>query len=1085
MRKWIVIAAAALAALSCSREKEQELLVEPEGKVEVTFTVTGDQVATKTLGEAHQLETMHIAVFGGSGYLKEYVPATLLSTGTYEYHYYDASHHEQVRPVPEFTYSVYITLSNSSRRVHFIGNGPASIPFGRDYEVLPALLGEKETGYWQVITLDHITALQDAEGNYLTPDGNGRTRVRQQGEAYIPSVELQQAFSRVPLIRNWAKIELRAKPAEQSNFTPISFAVSNVPKQGTLVPYGGVKGFITNYKDLSFEDLRSDEYNYGGNLPASVEFDSYLPSASDFVNFTGGAKRYAENAPADNENYAVYLYERPIPDANIQPSYVIVYGRYYNPDDLSSLTQEEIDAGGALCYYKVDLMTGSEYYPVLRNFKYLVKIDKISARGHATPEEAAAAAGSADVSADINASALPDISDGTRRMAIQPWMAKTFIHQESKQEQLYVTFYNDINGDNPAPNLSLAADSCVTYELIPASAGIVKDVEIGEADADPTHSNYGWRPVSFAIASPDEAAGRTQTLRIKCKVDPNDENESPLYRDVVISLLPTQPMRVRCENSRVLLVTGEKQRVDIDIPDGLVESMFPLHFMIEAQNLTLTPDTSVDDNDLPVISETSIIGDYPSFHFQRTLTWDEYIKLDAKLDLEDESLWRTFSSHFITNCEDSATEVFVSNEFFYTGSASFTNYASFRGSRFTTSVPCEAGRSVTVTSQLMSSSHLSSRVYLDLVGLKPADGSGIEKDADTGEYYFDPSALTMNFNLVTTTDDGEVSVTLRSKDLGYEAATIRPWRFRDMKIVDMATNNNADHKGVQFNQVAFGNVTPLEKNPGLLISYYTDPESYKFLTGNQKLQFSVPASSGVGSVGDWNDNGNISTTAQDYYREKWFNVVAGTDPVSVTLSAAGYKEETVTAPRFKGDIYSLTISSAGDLSSLAGGSLSKKVSSSSNNANLPSSTFNVQLSSITEGKTIEKQDTPDRIVLPAGGQYELEASISSDNGDVYFYYAQIFYHVDGTTAMKPNSYDVDPDPDGSIYSPYLGNNYEYYWNLPYGETAGKLVMKAPSNRDIVITRIVLRGFHGVLNDSGHAGGGDVGFDGDLNNGGNL
>ena len=103
MRKWIVIAAAALAALSCSREKEQELLVEPEGKVEVTFTVTGDQVATKTLGEAHQLETMHIAVFGGSGYLKEYVPATLLSTGTYEYHYYDASHHEQVRPVPEFT----------------------------------------------------------------------------------------------------------------------------------------------------------------------------------------------------------------------------------------------------------------------------------------------------------------------------------------------------------------------------------------------------------------------------------------------------------------------------------------------------------------------------------------------------------------------------------------------------------------------------------------------------------------------------------------------------------------------------------------------------------------------------------------------------------------------------------------------------------------------------------------------------------------------------------------------------------------------------------------------------------------------
>ena len=115
----------------------------------------------------------------------------------------------------------------------------------------------------------------------------------------------------------------------------------------------------------------------------------------------------------------------------------------------------------------------------------------------------------------------------------------------------------------------------------------------------------------------------------------------------------------------------------------------------------------------------------------------------------------------------------------------------------------------------------------------------------------------------------------------------------------------------------------------------------------------------------------------------------------------------------------------------------------------------------------------------------MEASISSDNSDVFFYYAQIFYHVDGAVALKPNLYDVEPDPDGSIYSAYLGNNYEYYWNLPYGETAGKLVMKAPSNRDIVITRIVLRGFHGVLNDSGTAGGGDVGFGGDLNNGGNL
>jgi len=1077
MRKGLFILWAVLCAISCSGLWEQELLpADAEGMVEVTFNVTSGQPGTKALGEAPQLENLYVAVFGGSGYLKDYREAELVGSGTYEYTFKDNEGHDVTKQVPSYTYRVSIALSNSSRRVHFIGNGPASIPFGRDNEVLPSLLGEKETGFWQMITLPNVTAKEDGDGDY-TYQGNKR----QPGDPYDPSNELKAAFTNIPLIRNWAKIILTAHSG--SHFTPHSFAVVHVPKHGTLVPYGGEKGFITNYKDLSFDQLRSPEYNYGGNLPTSVEFDHTLPSADDFVNCTNGVKSYyagEDKAEAEAEAHSVYLYERPVPDANMEPTYVIVYGRYYNPDDTSTLTAEELANGGVDCYYKVDLMAGSEYYPILRNFKYEIQIDKISARGHDTPAAAAAAAGSADVSADVNASSLPDISDGTRRMAIQYWMSKTFIRAEEKKPQLYVVFYDDINGDNPVPNLSAADAGCVTWELIPANAGIVKDVEIGEPVNDPSREDYGWRPISFAIASPEEAIARSQTLRIKCKTNPNDVEESPLYRDVVISLLPTQTMRVSCSNPRVLLANGEAQRVDVAIPDGLVESMFPLYFLIEARNLTLTPDPSQEN--LPVISETSIFGNYPSYHFQRTLTWEEYSALPSKLDYEDETRWRTFSSHFLTNCEDSATEVRVSNEFFYTGSASFTNFASFRGSRFTSSIPCETGRSVTASSQLMSSGHLSSRVYLDLVGLAPADGSGIETDPETGKYYYLPSALTMSFNLVTTTDDGEVSVTLHATELGYEDVTIQPWRFRDMKIMDMATPGGSTHTSSSFNNVAYGNVTPLAKNSGLLVGYFTDPESYSFLTGNQKLKVSVAASSGLGSVNPWDDNGNVSATAQDYYREKWFNVLAGTDPVSVTLSAAGYKEETVTAPRFKGDIYSVTLYNATDLGNLANNQLpAKKV----NISNFPSATFTVQLNSKTEGKTIQKLDSPDRIVLPAGGRYELEASIGSDNSDVYFCYAQIFYYVDGTTTLKPNLYDVEPEPDGSMYYAYLGNNFEYCWNLPFGETDGKLVMKAPSNRDIVITRIVLRGFHGILYNSSTTSGGDMGLGGNLNNGGNL
>ena len=985
-----------------------------------------------------------------------------MSEGTYEYTFKDQNEKDTMKIVPSYTYKVSIALSNSSRRVHFIGNGPASIPFGRDNEVLPTLLGsEGKTGFWQMITLRNVTARQDNAGNYVY-----HGQVRNPEDPYEPSDSLQAAFSHIPLIRNWAKIELNA--ADSSHFTPYSFAVVNVPRQGTLVPYGGEKGFITNYKDLSFDQLRSAEYNYGGNLPTSVEFDHTIPSKQDFLDYTNGVKEYKANAGHDDEDHTVYLYERPVPDANIEPSYVIVYGRYYNPDDTSTLTDPDERKNGVYCFYKVDLMAGSEYYPVLRNFKYEIQIDKISARGHDTPEAAAAAAGSADVSADVNASTLPDISDGTRRMAVQPWMSKTFIEAEDKTEQLYVTFYNDINGDNPAPDLTLVSEGHFTFELIPASAGIILDVEIGEAVTDPDRNDYGWRPVSFAIASPEQATARSQTLRIKCKTRPDDVEESPLYRDVVISLLPTQTMRVSCENPRVLQENGAPQRVDVAIPDGLVESMFPLNFLIEAEKLTLTPDPG--EENLPVISETSIIGNYPSFHFQRTLTWEEYSALPARLDYEDETRWRTFSSHFVTNCEISGTRIFVANRFFHTGHTEFVNYASFKNPRYTTSIPREAGRTVSVAAQLMSTSQSLDPVYLDLQGLEPAEGSGILTDPDTGEYYYVPSGQDMTFALQTTVSDGDVCVTLSSKTLPYEPAVLTPWHFRDMKIADMATPNG-DHTGDKYANVVYGRVNR-DANKQVMVSYFTDP-------GNPAPRVSVSGLSGLKASNNasWDDGGNISPTAQDRYREKWFETLQGSQPVSVTFGANGYVEETLSASRFSGSIFTWNVSSQNDWQSLVtnGGSLQKNHWALDNTLKAG---FTMSVTT-PEGKPAEKHDASNGIVLPAGGHYELEVTIDSVNSDIYLFYGQVFYYVSDGTVRKPQS--VEPEPEGSIYYGYLGNNYEYMWNLPFGETGGKLVMDAPAGADIVITRVILKGFHGYFND----GGGDVNFDNNLNNGGSL
>lgn len=121
--------------------------------------------------------------------------------------------------------------------------------------------------------------------------------------------------------------------------------------------------------------------------------------------------------------------------------------------------------------------------------------------------------------------------------------------------------------------------------------------------------------------------------------------------------------------------TGSPLDVSITIPSGLPESMFPLEFKIEAEAMTLTPETSRTNSDLngyniPVHSGTSIspnLAGKTTFHFIRTLTRAEYNSLP-----ENEGK-RTFHAYFKSNRRESATTIWVDNEYFHPASVEFTN----------------------------------------------------------------------------------------------------------------------------------------------------------------------------------------------------------------------------------------------------------------------------------------------------------------------------------------------------------------------------------------------------------------------------
>ena len=1114
MRRWLHILLFVLPLLSCAREVampyEDEGDDAPEGKVKVSFTVSMPSLeasaATKALGETSQLTTLYLAVYGSTGGFKEYVAATLADPPEGKswpvVKEYDFGGEDGVQKVDTYVFSAYLKLSNTERTIHFLGNGPEPSKFktGKAQNVLPDLLGEQETGFWQMITIPGIHAKRDPTTQDFLRDANGYYIVDDDTQAYFEgSAETADGPVGIALIRNWAKIVLRADAPDVCHFTPISYAIINYPLKGTLVPYGGKNGFITGYQKLDHDKLSKEEL-YPGNLPDGIELsgtgEDKIPTKYQFEHPGEAASQAAGVVQYDSELFdkpnepAVYLYERPVPGENLQPTYLLIYGKYLNTDDPifstennTGLTDDE-KANGVMCFYKVDFMVKGEYFPIFRNFRYQIFIQNIASKGYDDPAIAAASAGSADVSSDVNASHLSDISDGTRRMIVQPWLSKTYIHgvdyydnetNPDKSAELFVAFYDNINAETVTPNTK---EECVWLELRPANAGVILGPEPGEKPklGAPDLSNNGFRPIYFGVANPGDVP-KTQTLRVYCKSNPTNADESPLYRDIVITVQPRQYMKVYCKPERVNRYINENVDLEVWIPDGLSESMFPLVFDIEPQKMTLTPDNT--RSSMPVVSGYSMVdpeAKIPSFHFERTVTWDEYKSLVIETDFEDESRWRLFTAHFKSNCEYSGTTIYVSNEYFRGEKledgtyqdyafASFSDYRSFKDPMFTTSVPRLKNRTVSISLGVQEENNGYQPVWLNLKNLTPIepDPNAQEKrynwDAEKGVYVYLPTAddITMDFN--TETDDGDVSVTLLSPDNSYEASTLSPWHFSSVGIVEgygYDENVNAD--------VAYSHVSSLA-DKYFLLSYLTD-------SSNPEPHITIKDPIGVkGNVTSFDDPGEIGNSGHQYYREKWLQTQAGIRPVSFIMSAVGYVEESLSVPRYKGSVYSWTLSGEDWTSLIA------------NNGEIQKSSGNAQLYFTIQSKTEGKEPTLDgnSIKLPQGGQYELEAEI---NNDVYLYFAQISYAVSGGTLMKPRDSDVVPNPDGGAYYAYMGNINEYMWNIPWGVTTGSLVMDA--KQDIVITSIILRGFRGVLYDStGNNGGGDIGLGDNLNDGGGL
>ena len=579
-----------------------------------------------------------------------------------------------VTEVTAYKFQVDLELSDSDRTIHFLGNiDENQLTTGSySYQVLPSLVSyQGKQAYWQKVYLESIHPLLDSNSQ----------PVKNQNGSYLPDQEAAACFSYVPLIRNYAMIQVTDATPEDDGFELYSYAVIYYPKNGSVVPYRGNAGAgedpfdfgatgsyrFSGYETCSFSKL-DDELQYLGNMPQGVGLDDYIPTADMFEHpETSGGKVLRYDANATDQGF--FIYERTVPSASMDPTFVIIRGKFGDDEKYY--------------YYRLDLMETKvenyesvyKYYPIYRNFRYNIKLNRISSVGVGTPQLAAVSSGAEDISADISMRHLGDISNGITRLVVEPFMSRTYTGpNEEGYYYLYARFYNDVNSSEPNTDWG-----SVSAELVPMDDMSEDILTLYDDVGNEVHAFYpaaqemGGEPGFRIIRFNTKVAG-TETKTQKIKITGRNlrtHEQYPLYREVEISLQKKQTMILSCK-ADLPLQKGAKQELKISIPAGLPSSMFPLEFTIEAERVTLTPDNSYAGNNLPVTSGISISENEGykgknTIQFIRTLTLSEY----NGLSVEDD--YRTFSCYFKTNREQSATTIWVANDYFYVASTSFTN----------------------------------------------------------------------------------------------------------------------------------------------------------------------------------------------------------------------------------------------------------------------------------------------------------------------------------------------------------------------------------------------------------------------------
>ena len=628
-------------------------------KVTIGFS-TADVTGPETRGIVNakvEVETLHLIVFDENGMLVEVCKAEEHGSSDHDDH--EGGKH----------YSVTLTVTDKPRIIHYIANCPVDqVVYGHETSVIGNMFVDRnrsegaqteyEVSYWARIEVPHILVVETEE-----KQTDGTTK-----KVLSLTDDIKDLFMHVPLLRNYAEITV-TKDENNKTFEVIGFTVYNLLNRGTVAPYNSntqefqsffkrdSNGNITNYL---YPEIYKEKHYEGHALTSAQLITDFIRYDEDDVieeegKTVGDVKIYKLGQP-------FYVYERKVSVMTDEeekwresPPHIIIKARY-------SYDGDEVKESDPIYYYKMDLVYteddgfGTEevkYYNILRNFMYDFNITEIHDVGYSTLDEAVDGAAGNNISGSSTTSKLTNVSDDEGRL----WVSYTDITLVTGEDVVFRYKYipNYYGTEGSEYTKGEVKNDLVKFQNIVGD--VITGIEIAENDTD------GWREVKIHVNEPSDITHQ-QILYLKT-------NNSNLNRQIRHTLRKRLTMQVEC-TPKVPGAILQPVQVDIKLPLGMTEDMFPLALNMETKDRTLSPDAAKNEDPIPVTAGPSIVEGrvgQSSYYYTVTIpTFDAYKALPNDGDM------KVVTTYWQTNMAANASTFYVDSKYFNLAYDSWENY---------------------------------------------------------------------------------------------------------------------------------------------------------------------------------------------------------------------------------------------------------------------------------------------------------------------------------------------------------------------------------------------------------------------------